>query len=106
MSNRVKEAENEVYQCLNYGGIFHDEAPTSKAIELAYEQGDLSDEIPQMRRLANALNELADALEAETDCDSFGDSYACNDCSSHDIGLNGNQEAFCHSCASLNVIIE
>ncbi|EGR1049103.1 hypothetical protein RZ186_003335 [Vibrio cholerae] len=65
MSNRVKKAENEVYQCLNYGGIFHDEAPTSKAIELAYEQGDLSDEIPQMRRLANALNELADALEEQ-----------------------------------------
>ena len=50
-----------------------------------------------------------DLIEAEcsgADCDSFGDLYACNDCSSHDIGLNGNQEAFCHSCASLNVIIE
>lgn len=64
MSNeRIKKAEMEVYQCLNYGGVFHDEAPTSKAIELAYEQGDLSDEIPHMRRWAAALNELADALE-------------------------------------------
>ncbi|GEM77752.1 hypothetical protein [Vibrio sagamiensis] len=62
-SERVKKAEIEVYQCLNYGGIFHDEAPTSKSIELAYEQGDLSDEIPHMRRLATALNKLADALE-------------------------------------------
>lgn len=64
IEDRVKRAEVEVHACLNYGGVFHDGGPTSKELEIAYEQGELSDEIPQMRRFAAALNELADALEA------------------------------------------
>jgi hypothetical protein len=65
MSDRVKLAEKEVHACLNYGGVFHDGGPTSKELELAYEQGELGDEVPHMRRFAAALSELADALEAE-----------------------------------------
>ncbi|OAS07773.1 hypothetical protein AYO08_10640 [Pseudomonas putida] len=65
IEDRVKLAEKEVDACLNYGGVFHDGGPTSKELELAYEQGDLSDEVPHMRRFAAALIELADALEAE-----------------------------------------
>ncbi|MDL4860725.1 hypothetical protein NPJ88_000110 [Halomonas elongata] len=62
---RVKQAEREVHVCLNYGGVFHDGGPTTKELELAYEQGDLKEEVPHMRRFARALSELADALEAE-----------------------------------------
>lgn len=69
IESRVKRAEREVHACLNYGGIFHDGGPTTQELELAYDQGDLSDEIPQMRRFAAALNELADALEADQDGD-------------------------------------
>lgn len=50
--------------------------------------------------------DLIDSEYSETDCDSYGDSYVCNDCGSHDIDINDSQEWFCHSCASLNVIIE
>lgn len=65
IENRVKRAEREVHVCLNYGGVFHDGGPTTKELELAYDQGKLTDEVPQIRRFAAALNELADALEAE-----------------------------------------
>ena len=65
MSDRVKLAEKEVHACLNYGGVFHNGGPTSHELELAYDQGDMADEVPHMRRFAAALNELADALEAE-----------------------------------------
>ena len=71
--SRVKRAEREVHACLNYGGIFHDGGPTPRGLELAYDLGDLSDEIPQMRRFAAALNELADALEAAAEADQDGD---------------------------------
>lgn len=64
-SERVNAAEKQVHICLNYGGVFHDGGPTSKELELAYAQGDLADEVPQMRLLAAALNELADALEED-----------------------------------------
>lgn len=63
MSERIKAAEKEVHDCLNYGGIFHDGGPTTEELELAYQQGDLEDEVPHMRRFAAALVELADALE-------------------------------------------
>lgn len=71
--SRVKRAEREVHACLNYGGIFHDGGPTTQELELAYDLGDLSDEIPHMRRFAAALNELADALEAAAEADQHGD---------------------------------
>jgi hypothetical protein len=63
----VKQAEKEVHACLNYGSVFHDKKPTSKELELAYGHGDLSDQISYMRRFAAALNELAEALEAQDD---------------------------------------
>ncbi|MGE8188194.1 hypothetical protein [Pseudomonas sp. NPDC086278] len=65
----VKQAEKEVHACLNYGSVFHDKKPTSKELELAYGHGDLSGQISYMRRFAAALNELAEALEAQDDTD-------------------------------------
>lgn len=43
---------------------------------------------------------------AEIDCDSFGDTYVCNDCSSDEVFFNDHQEAYCLKCSSLNIIIE
>jgi hypothetical protein len=37
---------------------------------------------------------------------SVSDWYVCNDCSSHDIGWTDAQESICHSCGSLNIIVE
>ena len=48
---------------LNYGGIFVDGCCNPGHIEMVYQQGDLIDEIGQMRRLAYSLIELSDALE-------------------------------------------
>ena len=67
--NLVKQAEKEVHACLNYGSVFHDKKPTSKELELAYGQGELSDQIAYMRRFSAALNELAEALESKDDSD-------------------------------------
>ncbi|MBI6750378.1 hypothetical protein [Pseudomonas syringae] len=67
--NWVKQAEKEVHACLNYGSVLHDKTPTSKELELAYQHGDLSDQVSYMRRFAAALNELAEALEAQDDSD-------------------------------------
>lgn len=63
--DRVKKAEREVHLCLNYGGVFHDGMPTTKELELAYDQGPIGEEISHMRRFAAALIELANALEAD-----------------------------------------
>lgn len=62
---RITLAEKEVRACLNYGGVYHDNARPGKALVLDYEQGELSDEVVHMRRFAAALNELADALETQ-----------------------------------------
>ncbi|EGQ9818938.1 hypothetical protein FV768_23765 [Vibrio parahaemolyticus] len=59
-----------------------------------------------MKKPNMPYTDLIDSEYLDTDCDSFGESYVCNDCGNHDIGLNANQEAFCGSCASLNVVIE
>ncbi len=64
-SEHIKNAEKEVSACLNYGGIFHNGGHTTKQLELAYSQGDLKDEVAHMRRFSRALNELANAVEAE-----------------------------------------
>lgn len=61
---RVEQAERNLTAQLNYGGIFIDHQHTSRHITMEYEQGDLPDEIGQMRRLAEAFTELADAREA------------------------------------------
>ncbi len=60
---KIKNANLEVHACLNYGGIFVDGSPTIKELELAYEFGDIDEEIAHMRRFAKALNNLAKALE-------------------------------------------
>jgi hypothetical protein len=62
-SMRVKQAEKKVDALLNYGGIHLDHAHSPGHLSLEYQQGDLLDEVGQMRDLAGALNELADALE-------------------------------------------
>lgn len=67
--NLVKQAEKEVHACLNYGCVFHDKKPTSKELELACGQGELSGQIAYMRRFSAALNELAEALESKNDSD-------------------------------------
>lgn len=63
-NERVKSAERQVQACLNYGGVFVGGTHTNQELELVYQQGDLKDEVPQMRRFASALNNLADALDA------------------------------------------
>lgn len=67
--NWVKQAEKEVHTCLNFGSVFHDKMPTRKELGLSYLHGDLSDQVSFMRRFAAALNELAEALEAQDDGD-------------------------------------
>lgn len=57
----IEAAEKRLRVQLNYGGIVHD--PADHKLVMEYRQGDLPDEIGQMRRLASAFNELADALE-------------------------------------------
>ncbi|NIE78362.1 hypothetical protein F3J45_28450 [Pantoea sp. Ap-967] len=64
---RIERAEKHVNEQLSYGGIFPLNGPFGKTLELRYWDGDLADEIGQMRRLADALNQLADALETEAD---------------------------------------
>lgn len=59
----------------------------------------------ELARSAFKLGKMPDS-DLNTDCDSFGDSYVCNECGSHEVGINDNQEWFCHSCLSLNIIIE
>lgn len=58
--SEIEAAEKRLRVQLNYGGIVHD--PADHKLVMEYRQGDLSDEIGQMRRLASAFNELADAL--------------------------------------------
>lgn len=57
----IEAAEMKLRAQLNYGGIVHDQADHNLVMD--YRQGDLPDEIGQMRRLASAFSELADALE-------------------------------------------
>lgn len=57
----IREAEKNLTGQLNYGGLVQDSA--TRRLVLDYKQGDLVDEIGQMRRLAQAFLELADALE-------------------------------------------
>ncbi|GAB0154646.1 hypothetical protein [Marinobacterium sp. BA1] len=69
MNERVTQAERNLTSKLNYGGIFVDDAPCSQEITMAYEMGDLADEVGQMRDLAAAFTELADALEGKAGTD-------------------------------------
>lgn len=59
--SEIESAEKRLRAQLNYGGIAHD--PTDHKLVMEYRQGDLPDEIGQMRRLASAFKELADAFE-------------------------------------------
>lgn len=59
----IEELEKQLTVQLNYGGIFVDGQCNPGHIEMAYECGDLTDEIGQMRRLASAFTNLANALE-------------------------------------------
>lgn len=59
--SEIEAAEKRLRTQLNYGGLIHD--PADHKLEMEYRQGDLPDEIGQMRRLASAFNELADVLE-------------------------------------------
>ena len=65
VSERIERAEKHVNEQLSYGGIFSSAGPFGSTLEYRYRDGDLVDEIGQMRRLADALNSLADALESE-----------------------------------------
>lgn len=61
--SEILASEKRLRVQLNYGGIVHD--PFDRNLVMEYQQGDLPDEIGQMRRLASAFNELADALERQ-----------------------------------------
>ncbi|KIC80948.1 hypothetical protein [Pseudomonas sp. C5pp] len=65
VSERIKRAEKRVNEQLSYGGIFSSTGPLGSTLEYRYHDGDLDDEIGQMRRIADALGNLADALESE-----------------------------------------
>ncbi|WP_456017470.1 hypothetical protein [Pseudomonas fluorescens] len=67
VSGPIKQAEKRVNEQLSYGGIFPATGPFGSTLEYRYQDGDLVDEIGQMRRLASALNHLADALESDTE---------------------------------------
>ncbi len=67
VSERIKRAEKHVNEQLSYGGIFPSTGPFGSTLEYRYQDGDLVDEIGQMRRLAGALNQLADALESDAE---------------------------------------
>ncbi len=60
---RIQAAEKQLTALLNYGGIYVNGGNQNRHIALAYQEGDLSDEVGQMRDLATAFSELADALE-------------------------------------------
>lgn len=65
-TERIKQAEKQVNEQLSYGGIFPSTGSFGRTLEYRYQDGDLLDEIGQMRRLATALNNLADALESKS----------------------------------------
>jgi len=67
VSERIKRAEKHVNEQLSYGGISPRNGPFGRTLQYRYQDGDLVDEIGQMRRLADALNRLANALESEAD---------------------------------------
>lgn len=61
----VDRAAKHVNEQLSYGGIFPCAGPYGQMLDYRYQDGDLTAEIEQMRRLADALHRLADALEEE-----------------------------------------
>ncbi|MNJ41092.1 hypothetical protein D3C81_1937420 [compost metagenome] len=67
VSERIKRAEKHVNEQLSYGGIFPGSGPFGSTLEYRYQDGNPEDEIDQMRRLADALNQLANALESEAE---------------------------------------
>ena len=64
-SERISRAEKHVNEQLSYGGIFPGTGPFGGTLEYRYHDGNLADEIGQMRRLADAFSQLADALESD-----------------------------------------
>lgn len=66
VSERISRAEKNVNEQLSYGGIFPSSGPFGGTLDYRYQDGDLADEIGQMRRLADAFSQLADALESDS----------------------------------------
>lgn len=64
-TSQITRAEKQVNEQLSYGGILPRKGPYGRSFEYRYQEGDLLDEIGQMRRMADALNNLADTLESE-----------------------------------------
>lgn len=63
---RVANADRRLQMELNYGGIFVNSMCNPGHIHMEWKNGgDLEDEIGQMRRLAAAFLELADALDKQ-----------------------------------------
>ena len=60
---QIQEAEKRLASRLNYGGIHLNGMHSPGHLSMEYRQGDLIDEICQMRELASAFAGLADALE-------------------------------------------
>jgi hypothetical protein len=67
VSERIKRAEKHANEQLSYGGVLPSIGPFGSMLEYRYQDGDLLDEIGQMRRLAKALGDLADVLESEAE---------------------------------------
>lgn len=59
----IHSAERELQNLLNYGGINLTQPPSPGRLSIDFRQGDLSQEIRQMRRLSDAFSRLADALQ-------------------------------------------
>lgn len=64
-SARHQKAAKAVHRCFNYGGVFVGGSPTKQDLCLAYQQGDVVDEVAHMRHFADALLELANAIESD-----------------------------------------
>jgi len=61
--HQIQQIEKRLTSLLNYGGFYVDGMCNPGHITLVYEQGDLTDEIDNMRRLSATLAELANALD-------------------------------------------
>jgi len=63
--NELAQAEQRLESLLNYGGIHLDDTQIPTRLTFQYQDGDVADEIAQMRRIGNAFLELADRVEAQ-----------------------------------------
>jgi len=63
--DEVASAEQRLESLLNYGGIHLDDTQVPPRLTLQYQDGDVVDEVAQMRRIGHAFLELADRVEAQ-----------------------------------------